>query len=141
MLAQVPPILPAGDLALVEREVDSNDDKDSAEATGAAAAASLVRTLRSWSHDRTESVNSAQEALATRAFQAEQAAVDALRLVSRAEGHTRALVADLAHGATVRCPCTHACLASCAVSDDVYLCSSCASHRLCDGRLATLRCA
>ena len=79
--------------------MDSNDDNDSAEATGASAAASLVRTLRSWSHERTESVNSVQEALATRAFQAEQAAVDALRLVSRAEGHTRALVADLAHGA------------------------------------------
>lgn len=105
LLLQVPPIVPTSDLALADR-LDGAVDTSVAADAGAAAAASLVRTLRSWSHDRTDSVNTAQEALALRAQQAEQAAVDALRGVTRAEAHARALAADLMHGASplhVRC--------------------------------------
>ena len=103
LLESVPPILPPGDFSLAERLDGSGNAGDVDSAAGAAAAASLVRTLRSWSHELTEGMSTTQEVLVARAQQTEAAAAGVLRKVLRSEAHTRALAADLQHGMCHAC--------------------------------------
>lgn len=99
---QVMPILLAGQVTFGEQLAA---ELRAGGPCSASSAASLVHSLRGWTHERSQALTSSQEELDGRIVRTEQQAEEVLRRASRSGAVARMLAADMKHGASYASCC------------------------------------